>query len=189
MIDLLGSNSQIKLTAFEEWNFDSRTARRELSELFGVSTLDGFGIGDKKLGLASAGAIYRYLKENYRTRLDHVTRLTAAESDEYMMLDYSTVRNLELIKNLAENSEKDSLFYAINRTSTAAGARKLKENLLRPFKMKKPILYRQMGVKELYNSRDIALELPMHLGKLPDLERLAGRLGMRKANPRQLAAI
>ena len=189
LIDRLENNSHIRLTAFEEWNFDTRTAIRELSEFFGVGTLDGFGIGDKKDGLASAGAIYRYLRENNRTKLDHVTRLIAAESDEYMMLDYSTIRNLELIRNLAENTEKDSLFHAINRTSTAAGARKLKENLLRPFKTKNPILYRQQGVRELYNSREIALELPIYLGKLPDLERLAGRLGMRKANPRQLAAV
>jgi len=189
IIKRLEDNAGIKMTAFEEWNFDRRTAIRELSEFFGVSTLDGYGVGDKKSGLAAAGAIYRYLKENNRTKLDHVTRLLAAEPDEYMMLDYSTVRNLELIRNLSENSEKDSLFHAINRTSTASGARKLKENLLRPFKTKNPILYRQQGVKELYNNRDIALELPMFLDKLPDMERLAGRLGMRKISPRQLAAI
>jgi len=189
LIDFLRKNTQLRLTPFEEWNFDSQTAERELSDFFGVGTLDGFGLGDIKFGLASAGAIYRYLKENNRTKLDHITKLTAVESDTHMMLDYSTVRNLELIKNLTENSEKDSLFYAINRTSTAGGARKLKENLLRPFKTKDPILYRQQGVRELYNSRDIDLELPLLLKKLPDLERLAGRLGMRKANPRQLASI
>lgn len=189
LISVLKDEGTKKFTAFEEWNFDHKTAVRDLCEFFGVSTLDGFGVGRKKMGLASAGAIYRYLKENNRTRLDHVTKITVAESEDYMILDYNTIRNLELLRNLSENTEKDSLFHSVNRTSTAGGARKLKENIRHPFKTLRPILYRRHGVKELYQTRDTALELPGLLKRLPDLERLAGRLGMRKINPRQLASI
>jgi len=181
--------SEFSLTPFGKWNFDIKTAGRELSEFFGVSTLDGFGVSDLKLGLTSAGAIYRYLLENHRTKLDHIKKITPAENDSFMQLDYGTIRNLELIRNLSENTEKDSLFHAVNRTSTAGGARKLKENILHPFKKIAPILYRQKGVKELYNNRDRGVELPSLLKKLPDLERLAGRLGMRRINPRQLASL
>lgn len=189
LIKILKKDSINKLTGFEEWNFDHAKAEHELCEFFGVRTLDGFGIGKMKYGLASAGAIYRYLRENNRTKLDHITRITIAGSDDYMTLDYNTIRNLELIRNLAENTEKDSLFYSVNRTSTAGGARRLKENLLHPYKTLRPILYRQQGVKELHQARDVAVELPIYLKKLPDMERLAGRLGMRKINPRQLASI
>jgi DNA mismatch repair protein MutS len=178
-----------QLSSFEEWNFSYKTAVGELSEFFGVSTLDGFGVGHLKSGVAAAGAIFRYLRENNRTKLDHVTKIIVAESDRYMLLDYNTVRNLELIKNLSESIERDSLFNSINRTSTAGGARRLKENLLRPYKLLRPILYRRIGVKELYQSRDVALNLPAIMRRLPDMERLAGRLGMRKINPRQLASI
>jgi DNA mismatch repair protein MutS len=189
LINVVEKNTGLHLTPFEEWNFDYGAAVRELCDLLDVSTLDGFGVGDKKMGLTSAGAIYRYLRENHRNRLDHITRITVSQPDDHMLLDYNTIRNLELIRNLAENSEKDSLFHAVNRTSTAGGARKLKDNLLHPFKTTRPILYRQAGVKELYNNRDMALDSPPLLKRLPDLERLAGRLGMRKINPRQLASI
>lgn len=188
-IALLKKQNSCHLTPFGEWNFDYKTAERELSDFFEVSTLDGFGVAGKKQGLAAAGAIYRYLRENNRDRLDHITKITLTETDDYMMLDYSTVRNLELVKNLAESTEKDSLFSTINKTSTAGGARKLKENILRPYKTLKPILYRQQGVEELYKNRDAALEFPEYLKKLPDLERLCGQLGMRKINPRRLAAL
>jgi DNA mismatch repair protein MutS len=188
-VALLKKQNSYRLTPYGEWNFDYKTAERELSDFFEVGTLDGFGIAGKKKGLAAAGAIYRYLRENNRDRLDHITKITPAESDEYMMLDYSTVRNLELVRNLSENTEKDSLFDSINMASTAGGARKLKENILRPYKTLKPILYRQQGVGELHRDRDRATELPGYLKKLPDLERLCGRLGMRKINPRQLASI
>ncbi|RKX29777.1 MAG: DNA mismatch repair protein MutS, partial [Candidatus Zixiibacteriota bacterium] len=189
LIGILKKDNIIKLTGFEEWNFDYKSAVRELCDFFGVSTLDGFGVSGNKRGLTAAGAIYRYLRENNRTRLDHITRLTEAQSDHYMTLDYNTVRNLELIRNLSENTETDSLFHSVNRTATAGGARRLKEGLLRPYKKLEPILYRQKGVKEFYNLRDLAGDLPDLLKRLPDLERLAGRLGMRKINPRQLASI
>ena len=189
LIGILKKDNIIKLTGFEEWNFDYKSAMRELCDFFGVSTLDGFGVSGNKRGLTAAGAIYRYLRENNRTRLDHITRLTEAQSDHYMTLDYNTVRNLELIRNLSENTETDSLFHSVNRTATAGGARRLKEGLLRPYKKLEPILYRQKGIKEFYNLRDLAGDLPDLLKRLPDLERLAGRLGMRKINPRQLASI
>ncbi len=177
------------LTPFEEWNFDYKTAIRELCGFFKVSTLDGFGVGGMKLGLTAAGAIYRYLLENNRTHLDHVTKIAAAESDEYMLLDYSTVRNLELVNSLSDSTEKNSLYSAVNRTITPGGARRLKESILRPYKTLRPIVYRRTGVKELYNNRDIATKLPSLLKKLPDTERLAGKLGMRRINPRQTASL
>lgn len=186
---LIQKNERFGVTLFEGWNYDTAGARRELGEFLGVSTLDGFGISDMPLGLAAAGAIYRYLKENHRTKLDHIKKITRSENDNHMMLDYGTIRNLELIRNLSENSEKDSLFHAVNRTLTAGGARRLKDNLVRPFKRLQSILYRQNGVKELYNNRDEAAEFTPLLKKLPDLQRLAGSLGMHRINPKQLEAL
>ncbi|UCD17921.1 MAG: DNA mismatch repair protein MutS, partial [Candidatus Zixiibacteriota bacterium] len=182
----LGSS---QMTPFEEWNFDYKTALRELCDFFDVSTLDGFGVGRMKSGVAAAGAVYRYLIENNRTSLDHITRLTVIESDEYMMLDFSTIRNLELVKNLADGTEKDSLFNAVNRTVTAGGARRLYDSLMRPYRKLRPILQRCQAVGELYRNREATPDLLSYLKKLPDLERLAGRLGMRKITPRQMCSI
>ncbi len=189
VLEDIKSSSGNRLTPFEEWNFDYKTAERELSDFFGASTLDGFGVGSYHKGLAAAGAIYRYLRETNRVHLDHVTKITLAETDDYMLLDYNTIRNLEIINNLSESSERDSLFQTINRTATPGGARRLKDNLLHPYRRLKPILYRQRGVKELYHQRDVSLNISILLKKFPDLERLAGRLGMRKLNPRQLESI
>ncbi|SYZ73213.1 DNA mismatch repair protein MutS [Candidatus Zixiibacteriota bacterium] len=189
LIEVLKRSGERRLTPFDGWNFDYQTAVRELTAFFGVGTLDGFGVAPFHRGLTAAGAIYRYLREANRNHLDHVTKITVAASDDYMALDYSTVRNLELVKNLSESTEKDSLFSAVNLTLTAGGARLLKENILHPFCRPEPILHRQKGVKELFLQREISLRLPPLLRKFPDLERLAGRLGMRKLNPRQLASL
>ncbi len=189
LLDFIKTGEPKSLTSFENWNFDYKTAMRELCGFFDVSTLDGFGIGHMKFGIIAAGAIYRYLLETNRTKLDHVTKISPADNAHCMVLDYNTVRNLEIAANLSDRTEKNSLYAAVNKTSSPGGARKLKDALLHPYKTLAPILRRQNGVKELYHNRNLALELPSILSPLPDLARLAGRLGMRKINPRLLASL
>jgi len=188
--DRLGLSAADRLlTPFGEWNFDYRTAERELNDHFGTSTLEGFGVGENRLAVIAAGAIFRYLKENYRDRLSHVDRLARFDDSEHMVLDYSSVRNLELLKNIAHATEENSLYSVLNRCHTAAGGRRLKSALLRPFKTKDRIERRLSGVAELVKNRDLAFKIRQQTKVLSDLERLAGRLGIGKLNPRQMKAI
>jgi len=180
-------NGGSRFTSFGQWNFDSKTATRELSQHFGTSTLDGFGIGHSRLAVAAAGAVFRYLKENHREHLSHINKITRFDNQEIMTLDYSTVRNLELIRNLANASEENTLFAIMNQCHTAAGARRLQSALLRPFKVKARIERRQSGAAELIKNRELCFALRKLTSRLTDLEKLAGRLGIGKINPRQLA--
>ncbi len=177
-----------RITLFGEWNFDSATAERELNQHFGTSTLAGFGV-EKGKAVGAAGAVYRYLKENHRDRLTHITRLTRFDSSEVMHLDFSSVRNLELVRSIATGSEDLSLFSVINHTQTAPGARRLRNSLLRPFKTRAAIERRLTGVNELVRNRDLADAIRAETKSLPDLERLAGRLGIGKLNPRQACSL
>jgi len=188
--ELLGlSNRECRLTGFEEWNFDLKTARRELNQHFGTATLDGFGLADARLAITAAGAVFRYLKENHRERLSHINRLTKFDDTGFMTLDYNTVRNLELVKNIATATEENSLFSVINFCHTPSGSRRLKNSLLRPFKTKDKIELRLTGVAELVKNRELCYQLREETKNLPDLERFAGRLGIGKLNPRQMAGI
>ena len=188
--ELLGlSNRECRLTGFEEWHFDLKTARRELNQHFGTATLDGFGLADARLAITAAGAVFRYLKENHRDRLSHINRLTKFDDTGFMTLDYNTVRNLELVKNIATATEENSLFSVINFCHTPSGSLRLKNSLLRPFKTKDKIELRLTGVAELVKNRELCYQLREETKNLPDLERFAGRLGIGKLNPRQMAGI
>jgi DNA mismatch repair protein MutS len=188
--DLLGfSRNSIQLTPFDDWQFDLQTARRDLNEHFGTATLESFGLNQETLAITAAGAIFRYLRENHREHLDHITRLTRYDDAEFMSLDYSTVRNLELVANLSDSTEQNSLFSVVNLCHTSAGARRLKGNLLRPFRSKEKIDRRLGAVTELVKNRDLCFALRHETRNLPDLERLAGRLGIGKLNPRQMEGI
>ncbi|MFQ5498120.1 MAG: DNA mismatch repair protein MutS [Candidatus Zixiibacteriota bacterium] len=178
-----------QLTPFGNWNFDYRTAERELTQLFGTSTLDGFGLSEHKLAITAAGAIVRYLKENHRDRLSHINRLSRLDVRDEMQLDYSTVRNLELVRNTATSTVEHSLFSVVNCCQTASGARRLHQALVRPFRNKTAIELRQGGVAELVKNRELCYAVRKETELLGDLERLSGRLGIGKLSPRQMAAV
>ncbi len=179
----------VQLSPFEDWNFDVQSARRDLNDHFGTATLESFGIAHETLAIAAAGAIFRYLRENHREHLAHITRITRYDNAEFMSLDYSTVRNLELVANLSNSTEENSLFSVVNLCHTGAGARLLKGNLLRPFRNKEKIELRLRAVTELVRDRELCFQLRQETRGMPDLERLAGRLGIARLNPRQMASI
>jgi len=184
-----GSNGGDRLTEYEHWNFDFKTAQRELNAHFGTSTLDGFGVGRDRLAVTAAGAIFRYLRDNHRDRLSHISRLTRIDDSENMLLDYSSVRNLELVKGIADGSEQNTLLSVVNRCQSMAGARRLKNALVRPFKNRARIELRLGGVEEFIRDRNLCFQIREVMKPAPDLERLAGRLGIGKLNPRQMASL
>ncbi|MCH9024492.1 MAG: DNA mismatch repair protein MutS [candidate division Zixibacteria bacterium] len=183
------TNGSANFTKMESWNFESKTAQRELTEHFGTSSLDGFGLENARLAIGAAGAIFRYLKENHRQQLSHINKITRFDNNELMALDYSTVRNLELIKNISNSTEENTLFSVMNRCYTAAGARRLQSALLRPFKVRARIERRLSGVAELIKNNKLQTAVRNLTKGLPDLEKLGGKLGIGKLNPRQMSAI
>ena len=183
------TNGSANFTQMASWNFESKTAQRELTEHFGTSSLDGFGLENARLAIGAAGAIFRYLKENHRQQLSHINKITRFDNNELMSLDYSTVRNLELIKNISNSTEENTLFSVMNRCYTAAGARRLQSALLRPFKVRARIERRLSGVAELIKNNRLQTAVRNLTKGLPDLEKLGGKLGIGKLNPRQMAAI
>lgn len=177
------------VTRLEAIYFDTRLAEQNLCRFFGVTTLEGFGVGDMRLGVAAAGAILRYLQDNKQNRLDHITSLKVGTVETRMMLDAATVRNLELFTNLSAGVERHSFYWAVNRTATAAGARRLRRTMAAPFLDQDKIDRRLTAVAELAAQADLSDRLAGRFKIFPDLERLAGRLGMGKAGPRTLMAI
>jgi len=177
------------LTDLESIYFDYRLANEQLCRFFSVSTLDGFGLGDMKLGVAAAGAIFRYLRDNKQERLGHITEIRVGQTEKRMMLDAATVRNLELFTELGTGEEKYSFYWAVNRTGSAAGARRLRRAIAAPLIEKEKIDRRLEGVAELFDKVEKSESLSDHFKRIPDVERLGGRLGMGKANSRTLLAL
>ncbi len=168
--------------------FQDESCRKVLREHFKVGSLEGLGLGDYDCGVIAAGAVLQYLYETQKNTLDHLTTIVPYATGNYMVLDSSTRRNLELLETMREKQKRGSLLWVLDKTRTAMGARLLRTWIEQPLISKKEILKRQNAIEELnlnYISRE---ELGEYLNPVYDLERLIGRISYKTANPRDLLA-
>lgn len=168
--------------------FQDESCRKVLREHFKVGSLEGLGLGDYDCGVIAAGAVLQYLYETQKSTLDHLTTIVPYATGNYMVLDSSTRRNLELLETMREKQKRGSLLWVLDKTRTAMGARLLRTWIEQPLIRKEEILKRQNAIEELnlnYISRE---ELGEYLNPVYDLERLIGRISYKTANPRDLLA-
>ena len=168
--------------------FQDESCRKVLREHFKVGSLEGLGLGDYDCGVIAAGAVLQYLYETQKSTLDHLTTIVPYATGNYMILDSSTRRNLELLETMREKQKRGSLLWVLDKTRTAMGARLLRTWIEQPLISKEAVLKRQNAIEELnlnYISRE---ELGEYLNPVYDLERLIGRISYKTANPRDLLA-
>ncbi|MFQ5608524.1 MAG: DNA mismatch repair protein MutS, partial [Candidatus Zixiibacteriota bacterium] len=182
---LSGTGQRTVVSRIDGYHFDIDGGAEALRRFFKVTSLEGFGVSEQSMSIGAASAIVNYLRENHRNSLEHIRSLSQIQQSETMELDSSSIRNLELVEGLTQSAEAPTLFGAVNLTLTAPGARRLRRNLLAPFRSQETILLRQGAVEEALKRREVADSVRSLLKSLCDLERLAGRLGMRRLSPRQ----
>ncbi|MBN1595527.1 DNA mismatch repair protein MutS [candidate division FCPU426 bacterium] len=185
----LSSDSAAHVTQREGYRFDPDAGRVLLLDLFKVASLDGFGCAGMHLAIGAAAAVVHYLSETQRTALAHIRKITPYSVFSNMRLDDATIRNLELLRNLADGTRKNTLLEVLDHTLTAMGGRKLRQWILRPLLSLESIQQRQDMVAECVESPGLRQKLGEILGVMHDLERLAGRVGAGTSHPRDLAAL
>ncbi|MDF2379002.1 MAG: DNA mismatch repair protein MutS [Candidatus Gracilibacteria bacterium] len=153
---------------------------------FGTATLSGFGIEKYPIGISSASTLLCYVKETQKAELDHIKQIGVYRYHDVMILDESTIRNLELLHTSRDFKKEGALLSTIDKTLTKMGARKLRTWLLSPLTNKKNIDLRLDAVSECINQQSFREELQKELSDFYDLERLVGRIGCRSANARDL---
>ncbi len=184
-----GEFNAFYITRREGYQFEPGAGRARLIDHFGTNSLDGFGCGDFSLGLGAAGAALHYFSETQRGALAHIRKLTPYSVHSHMLLDEATIRNLELIRSLADGSGRNTLLEVLDYTLTAMGGRRLYTWTLRPLISLPEIKQRQSAVAELVESIKLRQSLAGVLGNMHDLERLSGRIGAGTAGPRDLKAL
>jgi DNA mismatch repair protein MutS len=185
----LGGTAGAALSPAEGWLFDPPQAARVVLEHFGARSLAGFGLEEKRLAAAAAGALIAYVRKVRRDSLALVHRISYLHAGSHLVLDATTVRNLELVRNLRDGKVKDTLLDVVDFTVTAPGGRLLRSWLLRPLFDAKEIAARQDAVAEALGATIARRELREVLKGVLDLERLAGKIALAAAHPRDLVAL
>ena len=157
-------------------------------EHFHTTSLLGIGLEDYDSGMISAGALMQYLYDTQKSTMPHITNIQPYTTGCYMIVDTSTRRNLELTETLREKEKRGSLLWVLDKTKTAMGARLLRSFIEQPLIDRARILKRQEAIEELLNEYVTREEIREYLQPVYDLERLAGRISYKTANPRDLLA-
>lgn len=179
----------VLVNRFPRWLFDSADNEKNIFTHFNKNSWFDFGIRDHNTDITTPGAILRYVKENAKSLLNHIKLLTFQNNEDVMILDETTVKNLELLKNLRDGTIINSLLEILDETLTSMGGRLLKKWLIEPLKNIKKIKKRQQMVNFLFNDQDVLFKIERSLKKVMDLERLAARIVMDKASPKDLISI
>ncbi len=177
------------LTTWSTWRFEPGRCEEELRRHFGVASLDGFGLRDLILGVRASGAILQYLAETQPAALKLLTSLSTYQLSEFMTLDASTRRNLELTETLRSGQIKGSLLGVLDQTVTPMGKRLIRQWVSKPLLDVDQIHPRQDGVEFFYHDGLVRAEIRAALKSLGDLERLTNRVLGGSALPRDLVAI
>lgn len=177
------------LTPLDDWLWQSDDCAALLLKQFGTRSLDGYGLKGKGEAIRAAGATLRYAQETQRAAAAHVTDIVYFEPQDHLVLDKVTVRNLELIEALGGGGVARSLLDVIDETVTGMGARLLRSWLVRPSVRRGEVEARHAAVEELHASQIKRDRLRSLLKEVADVERLAGRLNLGSATPRDLNAL
>jgi DNA mismatch repair protein MutS len=187
--DLLRDSFKI-LSGYDDWTFAPETAFFTVREHFKVATLDGFGLKDRSAAIGAAGGALHYLTQNLRRDVKHLTRISFYQRSDYLTLDYTTLRHLEILEPLHHDAPRNSSLYgALNRTVTPMGARLLRQWLSQPLAADKPICRRQEAVRTFIENSFGLDSFRQQLTNVRDLERTIGRLSTGSGNARDLVAL
>jgi DNA mismatch repair protein MutS len=178
------------LNGYDDWVFAPETAQFTVREHFKVASLDGFGLKNKPAAVGAAGAVLHYLTQHLRRDVGHLTSLSCYATSDFLGLDVTTLRHLEILEPLHRDAARTATLYgALNRTVTPMGARRLRDWLSQPLADVGAIGRRQEAVRTWVEDGGALEKFRGQLAQVRDLERTIGRLSAGSGNARDLAAL
>ena len=167
-----------------DWAFEESTAKEKMISHFQTNSLSGFGIQDYTVGISAAGAVLHYLSDTHHHKLKHISNIRPIVQDHYVWLDRFTQRNLELFQSTYP--EGIPLIHIIDQTSTAMGARLLRQWLAFPLKEKSQIEFRHEIIQDFISQEKQLDVTKQSLSQIVDMERVIAKIATEKISPRSL---
>lgn len=177
------------LNDIDDRMFGYAVAKDAILKHFKVKTLDGYGLSKKSMAVGAAGALLWYLLETQKNDLNHISTIKFYTAGDFMLLDVSSRRNLELTETMREKNRRGSLLWVLDKTQTAMGARLLRKWVEQPLLSVKEIQNRLDAVQELCDDLFLREEIKDILRSMYDFERIMGRVIYQSANARDLVAL
>jgi DNA mismatch repair protein MutS len=181
--------ADIHQTAISDWKFEHSRSEQEIIKLYRVSMVDGFGLRGKTAAICALGGLISYLQDTDTIASIQFKTPAFYSIDDFMVLDQSTRRNLELTQTIQGKDDYGSLIWVIDKTVTAMGKRRIIQWINQPLTQIDRIQHRLDAVDIFYNDGLLRMELQSLLKPLADIERIATRINSKHASPRDLASM
>jgi len=179
-------NPTVRISKMDDWLFNYDYAAELLENHFRTVNLKGFGIDRYPIGVIAAGVVLTYLRETQKSNISHINKISLYNASDYMILDFATKRNLEIIYSMQDGGREGSLISILDKTQTPMGARLLKRWISAPLIKPEPILRRQESVDAFFQDSQIRKKLILEFKEISDLERLTSKICTGRANPRDV---
>ncbi len=180
---------QVKLSICDKWMFEYGTAYKKICDHFRIHNVEGFGLREKHFSVCACGSLLQYLYDMQKNDLSHITSIKTYTTNDFMLLDISSRRNLELTETLREKKRRGSLLWVLDKTKTAMGARLLRKWVEQPLLDAGSIRKRLEGVGELKNELFLREEIKEVLDSMYDFERIMSKVVYQTANCRDLVSL
>lgn len=174
---------------YPDWSFNRSSAYKRLCSVFGTGSLKAFSLAENSLELPAAGLLLEYLEQTAGASIAHVSGIRVYGESEFVSLDDSTRKNLELDRNLRDGGTAFTLFEVLNQTRTSMGARLLRSWINHPLTDEVEIRRRLSAVTSLYRKQKFLAKTRDILSDILDIERLSGRVAMERAHGKDLVAL
>lgn len=186
LLKLLKTEKHMNIFPYARWEQYASDAKHLLRNHFGVATLESFGVEDKPLALQAAAVLLAYLKDTQKGNVSHIKKITSLSEEEGMLLDRSSMINLELFSTIREHDTRGSLLSVLDQTLTAMGGRLLKTWMKKPLTNKEAIDARLDSVDYFVHDPKETKALQETFKQIPDIERILSRLSVNMGNARDL---
>ena len=177
---------ELCVTEYQDHAFEYTNARTTLQEHFQVTNLAGFGCEEQQAAIRAAGALLSYIQDTQKTDLSYIKQLQHQSGTDFLIIDESSRRNLELTETIIGGKRKGSLLSVLDLTCTPMGARLLRQRLLFPLQDADKIQLRLAAVDKLLTDSVLQENLHEQLKGIYDIERLCSRLVLGQGNARDM---
>lgn len=186
---VISAYGSISVSYYPDWDFSAELSYKKLTAQFKTANLKAYGLEEDSPEIVPAGFLLDYLEKTTNTVLPHISSIRVYSDSEYLIMDDSSRRNLEVISNMREGGTQFTLLECVDFTKTAMGGRLLRNWLLFPLTNLRQIEDRQTKVASFVENRNLLEKLKTDLGSILDVERLAGRIAMERAHAKDLQVL
>ena len=187
--NVLASHTDMSVSYYPDWDFSYDVSYKKLINQFNTVSLKSFGLEDNSAEIVPAGFLLDYLDKTTNAKIPHISSIQIYSDSEFLMMDDSSRKNLEITENMRDGTWQYTLFECVNFSKTSMGSRLLRNWLLFPLTNLNQIVERQDKISAFYKDSNLLNKTRNDLASILDIERLAGRIAMDRAHPKDLQAL